>query len=292
MGTAGLDPNTLLWYLLTLLFFITMISPMISYYRLRQARLALLARLEKKYGYRFVTLIHRQEKVGILGLPVYRFIDIDDSEAVLRAIRTTPKDMPIAIILHTPGGLVLAASQIARALHRHPAKKIAIVPHYAMSGGTLIALAADEIWMDPNAVLGPLDPQLGIEPGVHLPAPSIIKAARIKGENASEKFLVLADIAEKSLKEMRKFIVDLLSDKMPREQAERVAEELTSGKYTHDYPIDPEEAAALGLNVKTEIPEEVYELMELYPQAGAGRPGVEYIPYPVHHKPLHPAGKH
>ena len=35
------------------------------------------------------------------------------------------------------------------------------VPHYAMSGGTLIAMAAQEIIMDRNAVLGPVDPQIG-----------------------------------------------------------------------------------------------------------------------------------
>jgi len=275
--------NALFWSLFWLFFLITLMSPMLSYYRLKQARLALLARMEKKYGYRFITMIHRQERIGFLGLPIYRFIDIEDSEQVLRAIRSTPKDMPIALILHTPGGLVLAASQIARAVKRHPAKTVVIVPHYAMSGGTLIALAADEIWMDPNAVLGPLDPQIGAEPGMHLPAPSIIKAVKAKGANASEKYLILADIAEKSLREVQDFIVELLKDKMGEEKARRVAEELTSGKWTHDYPITVETAQRLGLNVKTEIPEEVYMLMDLYPQPGAARPGVEYIPHPVRH---------
>ena len=273
--------SDIFWMIFWLILLLSFMSPMLSYHRLRQARLALLARMERKYGYRFITLIHRQERVGIFGLPIYRFIDIDDSEQVLRAIRSTPPDKPIALILHTPGGLVLAASQIARALKRHPAKKVVIVPHYAMSGGTLIALAADEIWMDPNAVLGPLDPQLGVEPGIHLPAPSIIKAVQVKGKDASEKFLILADIAEKSMREVQEFIVELLRDKMGEERARHVAEELTKGKWTHDYPITPEQARELGLNVKTELPSEVYDLMELYPQPGMARPGVEYIPYPV-----------
>lgn len=47
---------------------------------------------------------------------------------MIRAIRTTPPKQPIALILHTPGGLVLAASQIAMALRRHEGKKIVIVP--------------------------------------------------------------------------------------------------------------------------------------------------------------------
>jgi ClpP class serine protease len=63
---------------------------------------------------------------------------------VLGAIRTTRSGTPIDIILHTPGGLVLAASQIASALAEHDGTVRAIIPHYAMSGGTLIALAADE----------------------------------------------------------------------------------------------------------------------------------------------------
>ena len=71
-----------------------------------------------------------------------RYIDIDDAESVLRAIRETPEEREIEIILHTPGGLILAAQQIAAALARHQGKVTAVVPHYAMSGGTVIAMAA------------------------------------------------------------------------------------------------------------------------------------------------------
>ena len=101
--------------------------------------------------------------MSFLGLLTRRFISVEDSEEVLRAIRMTPSDVPIDLILHTPGGLVLASEQIARgALMKHPAKVTVYIPHYAMSGGMMIALAADEIRMDEkNAVLGPMDPQLG-----------------------------------------------------------------------------------------------------------------------------------
>ncbi len=282
-GGAGLADffSGLVWLLFWLLLLSSILGPTLSFRRLQQARLSLLAEMERKYGMRFITLIHRQERIGFFGIPIYRFIDIDDSEAVIRAIRSTPKDKPIALILHTPGGMVLAASQIAMALKRHPAKKIVIVPHYAMSGGTLIALAADEIWMDPNAVLGPLDPQLALEPGVHVPAPSVIKVARMKGEQASDKLLIVADIAEKALREVQDFIVRLTRDKLGEEKARELARVLTEGRWTHDYPITFEEAKALGLPVKYQVPPEVYQLMELYPQAPINRPGVEYIPYPV-----------
>jgi ClpP class serine protease len=60
--------------------------------------------------------------------------------------------------------LVLAALQIAWAIREHEGKVTVIVPHYAMSGGTLIAPSADEIVMSKHAVLGPIDPQLGESP--------------------------------------------------------------------------------------------------------------------------------
>lgn len=266
-------------FLFWLLFLYLIIHPWAQLKALRNARLKLIRRIEEKYKWRVITLIHRQEKIGFLGLPIYRFIDIEDSEAILRAIRSTKPGETIALILHTPGGLVLAASQIAKALKRHKGKKIVIVPHYAMSGGTLIALAADEIIMDPDAVLGPLDPQLQTPKGT-FPAPSLIKVARIRGDKASDETLIYADIAEKALREIQSTIIDLLTDKMPREKAEEVARRLTEGYYTHDYPITVEEARKLGLPVKTEVPPEIYLLMEMFPQAIQQRPGVEYIPRP------------
>ncbi|RLE81282.1 MAG: hypothetical protein DRJ52_04505 [Thermoprotei archaeon] len=273
-----IDPIALLFWLLLL---VIVLEPQMRFRRILGMRLSILKRLEDKYRMRFITLIHRQERVSFLGIPLYRFIDIEDSEEVLRAIRTTPLDMPIALILHTPGGLVLAAAQIAQALKSHPAKKIVIIPHYAMSGGTLIALAADEIWMDPHAVLGPLDPQLSIKPGLAVPAPSLLKVVKEKGpEKVSDETLLLADVAEKAIRQLQELIVSLVKDRLGEEKALKLAKRLTGGYWTHDYPITVNKARELGLNIKTEIPPEVYELMRLYPQAMPVRPGVEYIPYP------------
>ncbi len=146
---------------LWIFFMISSLQPLIRQRALEWRRMQSFRSLEEKRGSRVIGLIHRQETMSILGFPVARYIDIDDSEHLLRAIQLTDPAVPIDLIMHTPGGLVLAAEQIAFALNRHKGKVTVFVPHYAMSGGTLIALSADEIVMAENAVLGPVDPQLG-----------------------------------------------------------------------------------------------------------------------------------
>jgi ClpP class serine protease len=228
-------------------------------------------------GTRVIVMIHRQETVGFLGVPLVRYIDIDDSEAVLRAIRLTPDETPIDLILHTPGGLVLASEQIAYALDAHPAKVTVLVPHYAMSGGTLLALAADEILMDEAAVLGPVDPQLG-----DLPAASLVRiAAKKPVERLDDRTLVMADVAEKALRHMKQVVRDLVLKRMGAEGADSFAEELAGGHYTHDDPITVKEAQALGLPVAVGLPKETYGLMELFPQSGGRRPSVQFVPLPM-----------
>ncbi|WP_202319086.1 SDH family Clp fold serine proteinase [Archaeoglobus neptunius] len=260
-----------------LLFLYLIFAPQLKHQKLLVARRRLMEAIGKKRGSNVITMIHRQESIGFLGIPIYRFIDIDDSEKVLRAIRNTPKDKPIDLIIHTPGGLVLAATQIAKALHDHPAKTTVIVPHYAMSGGTLIALAADEILMDPHAVLGPVDPQL-----MNFPAPSILRAIEKKEpKDIDDQTLIMADIAEKAIKQVRETVFELLKSKMDEEKAKEVSRILTEGRWTHDYPLTLDVLRGLGLNVSTDVPVEVYELMELYPQPMMQRhPGVEFVPTP------------
>jgi ClpP class serine protease len=238
------------------------------------ARDSVLDRFQQERKSRVIGLIHRQETISLFGVPVSSYIDIEDSEAVLRAIRLTPPDQPIDMILHTPGGLVLAAEQIARALVEHKGKVTVFVPHYAMSGGTLIALAADEIVMDPNAVLGPVDPQIG-----DMPAASIVRVLTQKQvSQIKDETLMMADVAEKARVQVAAFVTQLLLDRLPKDKAAGLATLLTEGRWTHDFPITVAFARELGLPVSTEMPRIVYELMDLFPQGGADRPSVLYVP--------------
>jgi ClpP class serine protease len=267
------------WVLLSffVVLFLTVIAPLMRQRALMAARGRRLVALQRSRGSRVITIIHRQEQIGLFGVPLVRFNDIDDSEQVLRAIRQTPDDTPIDLVLHTPGGLVLAAEQIAHAVRAHPAPVTVLVPHYAMSGGTLIALAANEIRMDPHAVLGPVDPQLG-----EMPAASIMRVVRSKeASQIDDRFLVLADVAEKALRQVIALVTDLLDDHMPPEKAQALADMLAGGHFTHDFPITVERARELGLEVTDELPDEIYQLMELFPQPARGRPSVTYLPLPT-----------
>ena len=270
------DVLNIVWILLLVQIFV----PFLMQQVLTARRLAVIRSMEKKRQSRVITMIHRQETMSLLGIPIARYIDIEDSEQVLRAIRITPNEMPLDLVLHTPGGLVLAAEQIACALRNHPAKVTVFVPHYAMSGGTLVALAADEIAMAPEAVLGPVDPQLGTQQGGYYPAASILKALEQPNPNRDDQTLILGDMAKKAIDQVYETVYGLLLKHHEAENAARLAKMLSEGRWTHDYPIDFGHAREMGLPVTDQMPNEVYDLMELYPQSGQRRPSVEFIPTP------------
>ncbi len=262
----------LFWIFLVLI----SLQPILRQKSIELSRQRLISKLESERNSRVILLVHRQETMSFLGFPIMRYIDVHDSEEVLRAIHMTDPDIPLDIIIHTPGGLVLAALQIARALKRHRAPVTVFIPHYAMSGGTLIALAADRIVMSPDAVLGPLDPQLG-----KYPAPSLLKAIKNKPiEHVSDETLIMADLAEKAIRQLQDAIVELLEDRFGKEKSYEIAKKLTEGHWTHDYPITAKEAKDLGLPVSTDMPEIIYQLMSLYPQPVRRIPTVEYLPEP------------
>jgi ClpP class serine protease len=260
------------WDLLWIFLIFISLQPVIQQQLLASARRRAVARLAQKRNATVITLIHRQETVSFLGIPLMRHIDIDDAESILRAIRETPEGRPIEIILHTPGGLVLAARQIASALSDHDGKVTAVVPHYAMSGGTMIALAADEILVDAHAALGPIDPQLG-----QYPAASLVAVAELPGQHQDET-LILADVSRKALHQVQVFAAELLEKHMETTQARDVARILSTGLWTHDHPLMPRDLEGLRLPVKIGVAEEERALLQLYPQPRGRQSGVEYVP--------------
>ena len=262
-----------------LFFVFTAIQPVLRQRMLEAMRTRKIAQLERQRKSRVILLVHRQETMRLLGFPLVRYIDINDSEDLLRAIQMTDDSIPLDIVLHTPGGLVLAALQIARAINEHKAKVTVFVPHYAMSGGTLIALAADEIVMSKHAVLGPIDPQIGQQP-----AASLIRVVEQKPiSEIDDQTLVMADVGRKAIVQLKQSASDILTRRLPADKADALAEKLATGTWTHDYPLFAATAKELGLPVNTDIPNDVLDLMKLYPQPvrdQSGGGGVEYLPIP------------
>lgn len=271
-----LDLSFLFWMAIILM----ALQPLLMgrWFALRRAQA--IRAIEKAHGTRVITMIHRQEQRSLFGFAVARHIDLEDAQTIIAAIKETPDSVPIDLILHTPGGLVLAAMQIARAVEAHPAKVTVYVPVYAMSGGTLVALAADEIVLGEFSVLGPIDPQI-----VGLPAASIVKARDSKPvASVMDLTLVLADVSEKALAQVKRGAVELLTPRLDQAAAEAIADKLAGGHWTHDYALTATEAKELGLPVKVGMPPEVMELMKLYPQP-VQRSGVEFLPIELPRRP-------
>lgn len=260
--------------ILIVVFLVMILQPVITGRMFGLRRAQAIRAIERKRKSRVITMIHRQEKRSLFGMSVSRMIDLEDAQSIISAIKGTPDDTPIDLVLHTPGGLVLAAMQIARAVEAHPAKVTVFVPIYAMSGGTLIALAADEIVMGEFSMLGPIDPQI-----MGVSAASVVAAREAKPiEHVSDVALVLADVSDKAIRQVTRGAVEIMTPRMARDKAEALAHKLASGTWTHDYALTPAEAQELGLEVTVGMPAGILDLMKLYP-APVKQSAVEFLPF-------------
>lgn len=274
IGGYQFDLFDLLLILGVLWISIAIFIPQYKFWNIRRRRLSHIRQMEREWGTRVMAMIHRKEAISVFGVPVYQYIDIEDAEEILRGIRAAG-DTPVDLILHTPGGQLHASIQIARALKGHKSKTRVMIPHYSMSGGTIIALAADEIIMDKDASLGPIDPQIGdLLRGV-FPAPSWIHVAEKKDMDADDTTLIISDVSRKAMDFMRSIARELLADKITdEEKLTTVIDKLVGGEMIHSQPISAAEAAGLGLPVSTQLPTQVHDFMKLYRSV---RTNVEYI---------------
>jgi ClpP class serine protease len=241
-------------------------------------RISKLKIMERNHGCKILTMIHRREALSLFGMPVYQFIDEEDAEQILRWIRQY-RDYPLELILHTPGGHLHASIQIARALRNHPKNTRVFIPHYSMSGGTIIALAANEVVMDKDAIIGPIDPQVGDFLRGTFPAPSWIYAAETKKEKADDSTLVMSDVSRKALRLTREVAKELLQGKIEpgpggKDRLDEVVEKLVSGEMIHSTPLSANEARKIGLSVNTDFPEDVHDFMRLFKPV---KKSVEYV---------------
>ncbi|MCA9719878.1 MAG: hypothetical protein KC468_34745, partial [Myxococcales bacterium] len=164
-----------------------------------------------------------------------RPIDYKDSERLQRSIERLEGDGPHPLVLHTLGGLWGASMQIAQAIRRKGGI-VALVPHWAQSGGTLIALACDSIVMPPFATLGPVDPQIG---GYASRALRDLVSTKPVAEIDDHTWL-MAHQAEQALAIAKAYVEGI---------APKAVERLVGGGIPHSTPISREEAISIGLPI-------------------------------------------
>ena len=229
-------------------------------------RRRIIEELEQERGTKVVTMIHKKELWTEPGQEPE--IGIEDTETILQEMRRVPPETPVDFIIHTPGGYALAAQMMAMAIKFHPAKVTVIVPFYAMSGGSLMSLAAGEIRMEKYSVLGPVDPQIPTPDGMY-PAGTLAALVKTKPiQNITDRMIIMSDVANLEIENAKAFVMWLLDGKMDKEQAERVAEFLARGSMSHGTPITLDVARAIGLNVVEGIPDKVYELFKTFAFTG------------------------
>src|SRR5205823_2574169 len=107
VGTASPLKRRMKMDIFWLFFMLSALQPVIKQRLLESSRKRLMALIERERKSRVVLLVHRQETMSLLGFPLFRYIDINDSEDVIRAVHLTDPEIPLDLVLHTPGGLVL-----------------------------------------------------------------------------------------------------------------------------------------------------------------------------------------
>ena len=233
-------------------------------------RAQLVHELEEERGSRVLTLIHRKEPWSTEDDEPE--IGFEDSELILQQVRETPPDKPIDFIIHTEGGLTFAADLMAMALRYHKAKVTVMVPFYAMSDGTYLVLAADEIMMEKCSILAPVEPLID-----DMQANAIMAMLKKKPiETISDRTILQAEAARMETENAKEFVKWLLIDKMNEDQATQVANFLVGGFMASTTPITLDVARAIGLNVVEGVPEKVHQLFETIEFTGGLRPGKQY----------------
>lgn len=86
----------------------------------------------------------------VFRLAIEDLAELQDSTMSLRRL---------AVVLETTGGYIETVERMVRAMRQHYKEVLFIIPNYAYSAGTVLALSGDDILMDYHSILGPIDPQ-------------------------------------------------------------------------------------------------------------------------------------
>ena len=162
---------------------------------------------------------------------------------------------PFDLFIHSPGGDVFASFFISRLFKEYPGQIRTFVPIYSMSGGTILALSGDEIYMNSTSCLGPVDPQLGnlFKFGSAKQWDYIMKK---KGTKAEDSTFSMALMGRQYTKSIANHVDDLLDGKMSQKNKGNFVRFLTSGEVEHAYNLTANQLIKLGLKINN-IPEDI-----------------------------------
>lgn len=167
--------------------------------------------------------------------------DPDDIAEVIQAVPGRSVDL----FIQTPGGSVDACEKIISVLQKRFDDYRVIVPSWAKSAGTVIALSSSEIILGINSELGPIDPHFQVS-GMNVPC-QVIAA----DPGLPQHIRTLADLAAKRMRQMAFDILDkgMMTGKS-KADIDGVLDKIsdTAGYMSHGAVIDYTEATSLGLN--------------------------------------------
>lgn len=186
--------------------------------------------------------------------------------AIEDGVKEPREEVEVDVWLESPGGDAHAAFKLALMLRHVAARVRVVVPDYAKSAATLLALAGQEIFLGPGAELGPLDAQMPEEGSLEgfISALNIARAAdevaqdavELAEQGALELFhltgLSRAETIESMLKFSANFYEPLLRQLDPRvvyhaKQMLRVTKQYAERLLTDVVPGDRPSSIAAGL---------------------------------------------
>jgi hypothetical protein len=189
-------------------------------------------------------------------------ISNEDATDVVSEVNMMKKPQGIDVIIHSPGGGATASERIAEALI-NCRDTAAIVPFYAWSGGTKIALATERIFFAKGASLSPMDIQIETNLGVFA-ARTLIEQAR--RDDAPPDLRIVAATAEKLIRDEEKKACALINRCHKKagwwgSAKCEIAQKLTSGELHHGHRIGMKQAKEMGMRVEPGVPGIVYDFI-------------------------------
>lgn len=115
----------------------------------------------------------------------------------IKADNVSAHQAKLAVVLETTGGFIETVKRLVDIMRRHYDEVYFVIPNFAYSAGTVMALSGDKIFMDYYSILGPIDPQYADDNGENmLPGAGYlakfeelvdrINRSRAKGPNANK----------------------------------------------------------------------------------------------------------